>query len=111
MITKREFISIVSDILKHCELHVTNTLGAGTVDCGIADTITPDGILIAPYGETVYDFSDWGGDDDAPVLDAITTKSLIVCADGCKIELTCVHEDEDFDLVKFFAVNNRKWEH
>lgn len=111
MINKREFISIVSAILEHCELHVTNTLGAGTMHCGDADRITSYGVMVDATGEIVYDFSNWGSDDDAPVLDAITTKSLIVCADGCKIELTCVKEDEDFDLVKFFAVNNRKWEH
>lgn len=111
MITKREFISIVSAILEHCELHVTNTLGAGTMNCGDADRITSYGVMVDANGEIVYDFSDWSSNEFENVLDAITTKSLIVYANCCKIELTCVKEDEDFDLVKFFAVNNRKWEH
>lgn len=107
--TKNEFISIVSAVLKHCELLVTNTLGAATMICGVADRITSYGVMVDAGGEVVHDFSGWNEDD--AVLDTITTKSLIVCADGCKIELTCVKEDDDFDLIKFLAVNNCKWMH
>ena len=107
--TKNEFISIVSAVLKHCELHVTNTLGGATMYCGDADRITSYGVMVDATGEIVCDFSGWNEDD--AVLDAITTKSLIVCVDGCKIELTCVKEDDDFDLIKLFAVNNCKWMH
>lgn len=107
--TKNEFISIVSAVLKHCELYVTNTLGTGAMNCGVADRITSYGVMVDAEGEVVYDFSDWN--EGEAVLDAITTKSLIVCVDGCKIELTCVKEDDDFDLIKFLAVNNCKWMH
>lgn len=111
MINKNELISIISAVLKHCELIVSNSLGASTVYYGYADRITSDGVLVDANGETVYDFSDWSSNELENVLDTITTTSLIVYSHGCKIELTCVKEDDDFDLIKFFAINNRKWIH
>lgn len=120
--SKREFISMMRAILQHTQLYVTNTLGGATAICGIADDITSNGVLIDNAGKKVADFSDWSADEleeleidpndlEDLVIDSIDSKSLIIYQDGQKYTLTCYNEDDDFDLIKFLLINNRRWQH
>lgn len=110
--SKREFISIIRAILQHAQLYVTNTLGGATAVCGIADDITSNGELIDNAGDEVADFSDWNTNDLGELeIGSIDSKSLTIYKDGQKYKLTCYNEDDDFDLIKFLLINNRKWQH